>query len=108
MFLLFNFSFSIMFCFALFPLVSCDLSSSHKLFPLAALGTLFLESWGSSWRIFGDTQVPDPLMSQYVTAHRVSPIDGAFIRWDTFHVTISHFGFYLITFTALLLKTLSM
>ena len=70
-----------MFCFALFSLVCCDLSSSHKLFLLAALGTLFLENWGGSWRSFGDTPFPDPLMSQYVTAHMVSPMDGVFIRW---------------------------
>ena len=30
----------------LISLVCCDLSSSDKLFSLAALGTLFLESWG--------------------------------------------------------------
>ena len=46
------------------------------LFPLATLGTLLLEGWGGSWRSFGDTPVSDLLMSQYVTAHRVTPMDG--------------------------------
>ena len=69
-----------MFCFALFSLVCCDLSSYHKLFPLATLGTLFLEDWGGPWRSSGDIPVPDPLVSQRVTAHMVSPIDGVFIR----------------------------
>ena len=67
-----------MFCFALFSLVCCDLSSSHKLFPLAALGTLFLENCVVHG--FSDTPFPDHLMSRYVTAHRVSPMDGVFIR----------------------------
>ena len=80
MFLVFNSSFSVVFCFALFSVVCCDLSSSHKLFPLASLDTLFLESWAGSWRSFGDTLVPNPLMSQFLTAHRVSAMDGVFFR----------------------------
>ena len=47
---------------------------------LASLDTLFLESWAGSWRSFGDTLVPNPLMSQFVTAHRVSAMDGVFFR----------------------------
>ena len=35
-----------------------------------------------SRRSFGDTPVQDPRKSQYVTAHRVSPMDGVFIRWE--------------------------
>ena len=33
-------------------------------------------------RSFGDTPVPDPRKSQFVTAHRFSPMDRVFIRWE--------------------------
>ena len=42
----FNSSFSDMLCFALISLACYDLSSSHNVCPLAALGTVFLESQG--------------------------------------------------------------
>ena len=83
--LVFNSSVSVMSCFALFSLVYCDLSSSHMLFPLTIMGTLFLESLGGSRRSFGDTPVPDLLMRQYVTTQM-----GLSHGWDTYEMGI-HF-----------------
>ena len=44
-----------------------------------------------TWSRLGDIPVPDPLMSQFMTAHKVSPMDEVFIRWGTFH--FSHYVF---------------
>ena len=86
-----NFPVSFMFCSALFSLVCCDLSSSHVPFPIATLSTLFPESLGGSWRSIAGTPVPDLLMSQYVMAHRVSPMDSDLLDGGTFHV--NHYVF---------------
>ena len=42
---------------------------------------------------FGDTPFPDPLYSQYVTAHMVSPMDGVFFLLDGGKFDVSHYVF---------------
>ena len=79
--------FSAMFCFVLFSFVCCVyphlISSFYWLLCVHC-------SWRDGvfiWSSFGDTPVPDPLMSEFMTAHKVSPMDGVRIykMGGTFH-----------------------